>query len=216
MVVAALVASVALAAAVGVADATTGPNATHAPKILVPKAIGKPFTGRWKITHIPKRAKLAGGQVQVEYTLTKVPYLYGTLQLKAYDVNGRTANFLASLFPFAHSGGKLRATIITTGSDEKLGRVTFNDPTSADRLTGTLTFQGNTYPISYKRSDANAPISPDATSDGDSTAAPKTTTGDLGASDSDDAVEPADAGASAGLYAPVVRVAMALVAGAAS
>ena len=160
LLVAVLGTGVALAAAVGIADATTGPNGTQAPKVLVPKPTGKRFTGRWTITKIPKRAKIAGGQVQIDYTLTKVSYLYGTFQLRTYDVNGRQTNFVANLYPFSYSGGKLRAQIVSPGSEEKLGRMTFTMPSAdpARTLTGTLTFQGGTYAVAYKRSNPKTPI----------------------------------------------------------
>jgi hypothetical protein len=221
LLVAALGAGVALATAVGIAGATTGPNGTRVPRVLVAKADGNQFTGRWSITQIEKRAKIAGGQVQIDYTLTKVPYLFGTFQLQTYDSAGRQTNVVANLYPFEYTGGKLRAKILSPGSERKLGSMTF-DPPSGTTLTGTLTFQGGTYDVSYKQADPDAPITG---SDGtaadaatpsapaETTATPKTT-GLAAADDGRYALEPSDvdAGASAGLYAPVVRAASALVA----
>jgi hypothetical protein len=226
--VAALGTGVVLATGVGIAGATTGPNGTHVPRVLVQKSIGGHFTGRWTITKIEKRAKIAGGQVQIDYTITKVPYLFGTFQLQTYDANGRQTNFVANLYPFSYAGGKLRAKILSPGSNENLGSMAFDRPDAdpASVLQGTLTFQGGTYAVSYKRTDAEAPIvgSSGTAADGStSSSAPAPdahpTKDGLGADDRDFygryalRSQEADAGASAGLYAPVVRVAAALVRG---
>lgn len=242
LVAAAVTAGIALAAAVGIADATTGPNGTTVPRVLVAKSIGTPFTGRFTITHIEKRAKIAGGQVAIAYTITKTPYLFGTFQLATYDVDGRQTNFVANLYPFEYTGGKLRAKILSPGSHENLGSMTFDPSSDPKTLKGTLTFQGGTYDVAYKRTNPDAPITGSTGTPGDASAtqtgggaspttpamAPADTgsTGEptpaqdgLGAKDTDYdsryALRPSDVdpGASAGLYAPVVRVAAALASG---
>jgi hypothetical protein len=226
LLVLAVTTGVALASAVGIAAATTGPNGTHTPRVLVQKSVGDHFTGRWTITKIEKRAMIAGGQVQIDYTITKTPYLFGTFQLQTYDDDGRQTNFVANLYPFAYAGGTLRAEILSPGSNDKLGSMTFAMPDAdpASVLQGTLTFQGGTYDVAYRRADPDAPITgstgtPAAESTAPAAQAPapaEPTRAGLGAGAADRyevAPEAADAGASSGLYAPVVRVAAALVDG---
>jgi hypothetical protein len=139
------------AAAVPVADATTGATGLPQPKRNVAHAIGDRFVGRFAIAHVNRKALIRSGEILIDYTNTSHPFMIGFLSINGYDEDGRQANSIANLYPFGYANGRLGAGIRAQGSDTVLGRVTFAMPTKRNVLTGTITLHGRTWAISYRR-----------------------------------------------------------------
>lgn len=207
--------------AVGVAGATTGVGTgLPQPSVLVAPQIGDQFVGRFAIAQIDRRARVTSGEVSIDYTETPNPYLIGIATLYGFDSGGRQSSFVANIYPFSFTHRLLRANILSQGSNKRLGAVTFQIPTNPNTQTGTMTINGGTYAVGYRRmnDDTNptAPLPPAKLVDA---APPKLKKVGLGASNKAEygryALVPsdADAGANSGLYAPVVRIASALSTG---
>lgn len=147
------VVATALTAAAGAstAGATTGATGLPQPKRNVAHAIGDRFVGRFAIAHIARKALVRHGEILIDYTNTSHPFMIGFLSIAGYDEAGRQANSIANLYPFSYAKGRLRAGIRAQGSDKVLGRLTFKMPTNPNVLTGTITFNGGTWAVSYKR-----------------------------------------------------------------
>jgi hypothetical protein len=220
-IAAALGAGLALASTAGLASATTGVGTgLPQPRVLVEPAIGDQFVGRYVVTEVDRRAKITSGQIMIDYTETPNPYLVGNLTLSGFDTGGRQSTFIANVYPFSFRNRLLRADVLSQGSNQRLGAVTFQIPTGPDTQTGTLTFKGGTYPIAYKRlDDDTSPTAPLPLAKLIDSSPPKLEKDGLGASDKafygryDLQPSDQDAGANAGFYAPVVRLAAALSSG---
>ncbi|MCW2953749.1 MAG: hypothetical protein JWQ48_2919 [Conexibacter sp.] len=221
MIVAAVGAGLALATTAGLASATTGVGTgLPQPRVLVEPAIGDQFVGRYVVSEIDRRAKITSGQIMIDYTETPHPYLVGNLTLSGFDSGGRQSTFIANVYPFSFTNRLLRAGVLSQGSSQRLGAVTFQIPTDPTTQSGTLTFKGGTYPIAYKRvNDDTSPTAPLPLAKLTDATPPKLEKDGLGASDKafygryDLQPSDQDAGANAGFYAPVVRLASALSTG---
>jgi hypothetical protein len=212
-------AALALSVAVGVAGATTGPNGTSTPKVLVPATIGNQFTGRFVVTRVDRHAKIHDGQISIDYTHTATPYLFGSVQLGSYDADGRQSTLVANLYPFAYRKGKLHAAIYIPGSKKTVGSFTFKRPANPDLQSGTVAWHGGPYAIAYQRAGVGVGAAPPAkqVSAVAAVAPPKLRKDGLGPKNAAyygryllQVGAARDAAADAGPYAPVVRLASAL------
>jgi hypothetical protein len=212
-------AGIVAAGAATVASATTGVGTgLPEPKVKVAPDIGQQYVGRFLISAIDRRARITAGQVMVDYTETVRPYIVGNLSLYGYDNDGRQSSSVSNLYPFVYRNGVARASILTQGSNVRIGAVSFDLPTSPTEMDGTITRDGETYDVVYTRGDDDDfdpdkalpdakqidPVPPKLTKDGagpDDTAAYGRYTL---------APAPNDVGTSAAIYAPIVRVADAL------
>ncbi len=217
----ALGAGVALAATVGIADATTGVGTgLPQPKVLVAPDIGSQFVGKFVITSIDRRARISAGEADMDYTETPHPYIIGILTTSGYDSGGRQSTFIANLYPFSFTNQLLHAGILSQGSNKRIGALSLQLPVDPDILNGRITINGGTFEVALRRID----------DDTDPTAAlplakqtngppPKLKKAGLGASSKAEygryILQPAtdDAGTDSGLYAPIVRIATALSTG---
>jgi hypothetical protein len=196
------------------AAATTGPTGLPQPKDVVRPAIGDRFTGRYVIATIDRRARIISGQLSIDYTSTKPPFLLGNLLLFHYDHAGRQSSFIANAYPWRYVPGELSAALSSQGAGETLGRLTFRLPTNATSQSGTIDVNGHPYAITYRRMgddvDPDAAVAQAVQVD-PPPAVPRRP--GLGPRDADwygtYTLQPAstDRGAGAGLYAPVVRLA---------
>ncbi|MDO8210588.1 hypothetical protein [Conexibacter sp. CPCC 206217] len=204
-----------------IATATTGVGTgLPEPAIKVPPEIGNQFVGQFVLSQIDRRARITAGQVMIDYTETVRPYIVGNLTLYGYDNAGRQSSSTSNLYPFRFHGRLLRANILTQGSNGRIGSVTFQLPTSPTEMSGTLTWRGGTYDVVYTRGDDDAdPTAPLPNAKQIDPVPPKLTKEGIGpradAYYGRYALEPSeeDPGTSAGVYAPIVRVAEALSTG---
>jgi hypothetical protein len=207
-VIAAATAAV-LAAGAGVAavaQATTGPTDNlPKPDVHVPARVSTPYIGHWVIDQVDQDARVDSGQIALDYTLPPGRYLIGNITLRYYDEEGRPSSFLANLYPFAETkDGGVQANILSQGSLAKLGAVTIERP-DHDAMTGTITLHGDTYRVVYAAKSledvVNATPPPKARPLGSKPRRPQR-------DDQPDAnATPANPGAAAAMYAPVVRLA---------
>jgi hypothetical protein len=210
-------AAAAVAASSSVADATTGVGAgLPQPRVSVAPAIGDIFVGAYTIKEIDRRAGIRSGELMMDYTEIPRPHMVGNLTIYGYDSAGRQSTSSENVYPFQFKRRMLRAGILTQGSLQRIGAVTFQLPTDPNNLSGTITWRGGTYDVVYQRADDDDgpfaipdarqidPAPPKLTKDGvgpDNAAA----YGAYRLAPSND-----DAGVNASLYAPLVRVAAAL------
>lgn len=210
-------AAVTATALVTSADATTGVGTgLPQPRVDVARADGDPFTGRYAIGEIDRRAKITGGQLMLEYTDTEKPFLIGSLAIYGFDREGRQQTSSAITYPYSYADGVLTGRVISQGTYRQIGSLRLPEPSSPDELRGTFGWRGGTYQVVFDRlppSDLETPLPQAKQID----AVPlKLRNRGLGPRDSDYygrwELVPSrhDAGRTSSLYAPLVRAATAI------
>jgi hypothetical protein len=141
-------------ASVGLAHATTGStNGFPQPKVHVAERLTDPFVGRYVLAEVGRSARIRNGELKLDYSESSSPeFLVGAVQFFGYDEDGRQSLSLDALYPFTWSHGRLRATVVSQGLTQvPLGRVSLKPPTAPDEVTGRLTLDGATFPITLRR-----------------------------------------------------------------
>lgn len=209
--------SLASVTVVPVASATTGVGTgLPQPRVDVAQSDGAPFVGRWAIGAIDRHARVNSGQLMIDYTDTEKPFLIGSLAIFGYDDDGRQQSTSLITYPFSYGNGTLSARVISQGTFARVGALRLPDPVRPDQLRGELTWRGGTWQVVFDKlppSDLQTPLPQARQID----PAPLRLKHDgLGPRDADwygrwtFVPNRDDAGRTAGLFAPVVRVASAI------
>jgi len=199
------------------AHATTGVGTgLPQPRVDVAHSDGDQFVGRYAIGEIDRRAKITSGQLQIDYTDTRKPFLIGSLAIFGYDDDGRQQSSHSITYPYRFGDETLSAPVISQGTYQRIGALRLPVPTDPDELHGQLTWRGGTYQVAFDRLPASDlqtelpqakqidPVPLRLRHDG------------LGPTDADWygrwrlVPSTADAGRTASIYAPLVRIASAI------
>ncbi|MDO8186563.1 hypothetical protein Q5424_23290 [Conexibacter sp. JD483] len=153
------IAVICLASAAGLtaaAHATTGVGTgLPQPRVDVAHSDGDQFTGRYAIGEIDRRAKIGSGQLQIEYTDTRKPFLIGSLGIFGFDDDGRQQSSHSITYPYSFANDTLSAPVIAQATFEPIGALRVSVPDAQDELHGQLTWRGGTYQVVFDRLPAS-------------------------------------------------------------
>lgn len=153
------IAVICLASAAGLpaaAHATTGVGTgLPQPRVDVAHSDGDQFVGRYAIGEIDRRAKIGSGQLQIDYTDTRKPFLIGSLGIFGFDDDGRQQSSHSITYPYSFANGTLSAPVIAQATFARIGALSVGTPDDADELHGRLTWRGGTYQVVFDRLPAS-------------------------------------------------------------